>query len=131
MFIDWEGSDSYREQKWKKRLNPKIQVFVDETETAVRGVDNHNFVFTNTIWSFIYPNTLGIRDYYFFHDYLKYKNDYKYKINVPIRRIYGVKKEVSEAAVLSLNNPNITVTNSSYGDSALKLIKMILILEKS
>ena len=117
MFIDWEGSDSYREQKWKKRLNPKIQVFVDETETAVRGVDNHNFVFTNTIWSFIYPNTLGIRDYYFFHDYLKYKNDYKYKINVPIRRIYGVKKEVSEA-VLSLNNPNITVTNSSYGDSA-------------
>ena len=84
MFIDWEGSDSYREKNWKKRINPKIQIFVDETDTAVKNVDNHNFVFTNTVWSFIYPNTLGIRDYYFFHDYLKYKNDYKYKINVPI-----------------------------------------------
>lgn len=116
MFIDWEGSDSYREKNWKKRINPKIQIFVDETETAVKNVDNHNFVFTNTVWSFIYPNTLGIRDYYFFHDYLKYKNDYKYKINVPIRRLYGDKEKIANS-VLSLNNPNITITHSSFGDS--------------
>jgi hypothetical protein len=116
MFIDWEGSDSYREKNWKKRINPKIQIFVDETDTAVKNVDNHNFVFTNTVWSFIYPNTLGIRDYYFFHDYLKYKNDYKYKINVPIRRLYGNKEDLAKK-VLELNNPNITITHSSFGDS--------------
>jgi len=116
MFIDWEGSDSYREKNWKKRINPKIQIFVDETDTAVKNVDNHNFVFTNTVWSFIYPNTLGIRDYYFFHDYLKYKNDYKYKINVPIRRLYGSKEDLAKK-VLQLNNPNITITHSSFGDS--------------
>ena len=45
---------------------------------------------------YLSPNTLGIRDYYFFHDYLKYKNDYKYKINVPIRRLYGDKEEISQ-----------------------------------
>jgi len=116
MFIDWEGVDSYREKNWKEKINPNIQVFVDETETAVKNVNNHNFVFTNTVWSFIYPNTLGIRDYYFFHDYLKYKNDYKYKINVPIRRLYGSKEKLAKK-VLELNNPNITVTHSSFGDS--------------
>ena len=34
-----------REKNWKKRINPKIQIFVDETDTAVKNVDNHNFVF--------------------------------------------------------------------------------------
>ena len=43
---------------------------------------------------FIYPNTLGLRDYYFFGDYLKYKNDFKYKLNIPIRRLYGDKEKI-------------------------------------
>jgi len=67
-------------------------------------------------WSFIYPNTLGIRDYYFFHDYLKYKNDYKYKINIPARRVYGMKKDVIEK-VIKLNNPYINCTRSSFHES--------------
>ena len=117
MYIDWEGHDAYKTHNWKKRLNPKIQTFVDETSTSVESNNNHNFVFTNTIWSFLQPNTLGIRDYYFFHDYLKYKNDYKYKINVPIRRLYGDKEKIANS-VLSLNNPNITVTHSSFGSSS-------------
>jgi hypothetical protein len=58
---------------------------------------------------------LGVRDYYFFGDYLKYKNDYKYKINVPIRRMYG-DKEAMANIVLKLNNPTISVTQSSFGD---------------
>ena len=117
MYIDWEGHDAYKMHNWKKTLNPKIQTFVDETSTSVESNNNHNFVFTNTIWSFLQPNTLGIRDYYFFHDYLKYKNDYKYKINVPIRRLYGDKEKIANS-VLSLNNPNITVTHSSFGSSS-------------
>tara|TARA_R110002124_G_scaffold142849_2_gene307618 strand:- start:1460 stop:2755 length:1296 start_codon:yes stop_codon:yes gene_type:complete len=117
MYIDWEGHDSYVAHNWIKTLNPRVQVFVDEKQTPKRGVMNHHYAFTNTVWSFLSPNTLGIRDYYFFHDYLKYKNDYKYKINVPIRRLYGDKAEIAEK-VLSLNNPNITVTHSSFGNTA-------------
>lgn len=116
MYIDWEGHDAYVAHNWIKTLNPRVQVFVDEKETPKRGVMNHHYAFTNTVWSFLSPNTLGIRDYYFFHDYLKYKNDYKYKINVPIRRLYGDKAEIAEK-VLSLNNPNITVTHSSFGNT--------------
>ena len=117
MYIEWEGHDAFAAHNWIKTLNPRVQVFVDETETPKRGVVNHHYAFTNTVWSFLSPNTLGIRDYYFFHDYLKYKNDYKYKINVPIRRLYGDKAEIAEK-VLSLNNPNITVTHSSFGNTA-------------
>ena len=115
-YIDWEGHDPYIMEGWYKRMNPKIQFFVDEETPAVKEkVPNHHFVFTNLIWSFIYPNTLGVRDYYFFGDYLKYKNDYKYKINVPIRRMYG-DKEAMANIVLKLNNPTISVTQSSFGD---------------
>lgn len=114
-YIDWEGHDPYIMEGWYKKMNLKIQFFVDEVETNIKNVPNHHFVFTNLIWSFIYPNTLGLRDYYFFGDYLKYKNDYKYKINIPIRRLYGDKEKLA-SEVLKLNNPNISVSISSFGD---------------
>ena len=72
-YIDWEGHDPYIMEGWYKKMNPKIQFFVDEVETNIKNVPNHHFVFTNLIWSFIYPNTLGLRDYYFFGDYLKFR----------------------------------------------------------
>lgn len=115
-YIDWEGHDPYIMEGWYKNLNPNVQFFVDEVTPNVENVKNHHFVFTNLIWSFIYPNTLGIRDYYFFGDYLKYKNDYKYKINIPIRRLYG-DKELLTDKVLQLNNPYISITNSSFQSS--------------
>ena len=115
LYIDWEGHDPYIMEGWYKKLSPKIQFFVDEIEPNIKNVPNHHFVFTNLVWSFIYPNTLGLRDYYFFGDYLKYKNDFKYKLNIPIRRLYGDKEKIADE-VLKLNNPNISVTISSFGD---------------
>jgi len=117
LYIDWEGHDPYVMEGWYKNLSPKIQFFVDEIEPNIKNVPNHHFVFTNLIWSFIYPNTLGIRDYYFFGEYLKYKNDYKYKINIPIRRLYGDKEKLADE-VIKLNNPNISITHSSFNSSA-------------
>jgi hypothetical protein len=116
MYIDWEGHDAYNQEGWAKRVNKNVEFFVDETYTINKKPKNSNFVFTNLFWSFIYPNTLGIREYYFFHDYLKYKNDYKYKINIPVRRVYGIKKDIIQE-VLSLNNPNINCTRGSFHES--------------
>lgn len=114
LYIDWEGHDPYIMEGWYKNLNPQVQFFVDEVKTNTKEkIPNHHFVFTNLIWSFIYPNTLGMRDYYFFHDYLKYKNDFGSKINSPIRRMYGDKKLIAEK-ILKLNNPNITLSISSF-----------------
>jgi len=115
-YIDWEGHYPYVMEGWYNNMNPKIHFFVDEVNQNYElPTPTHHFVFTNLIWSFIYPNTLGMRDYYFFGDYLKYKNDYKYKINVPIRRLYGDKQLIAQE-VLKLNNPHISVTQSSFGD---------------
>jgi len=117
MYIDWEGHDAYSQEGWATKVNKKIEFFVDETYSINKKPKNSNFVFTNLFWSFIYPNTLGIREYYFFHDYLQYKNDYKYKINIPARRVYGMKKDVIQQ-VFKLNNPNINCTRGSFHDSS-------------
>lgn len=116
MYIDWEGHDAYTQEDWNIKVNKKIDFFVDETYTINKKPKNAHYVFTNLFWSFIYPNTLGIRDYYFFYDYLKYKNDYKYKINIPARRVYGLKKDVIQSAI-TLNNPSINCTRSSFHES--------------
>ena len=116
MYIDWEGHDAYTQEDWNTKVNKKIDFFVDETYTINKKPKNAHYVFTNLFWSFIYPNTLGIRDYYFFYDYLKYKNDYKYKINIPARRVYGLKKDVIQSAI-ELNNPSINCTRSSFHES--------------
>lgn len=116
MYIDWEGHDAYRAEEWNTSVNKNVQFFVDETYNFNEKPINSNFVFTNLFWSFIYPNTLGIREYYFFHDYLKYKNDYKYKINAPVRRVYGLKVDIIKK-ILELNNPYITITKSSFHES--------------
>jgi len=114
-YIDWEGHDPFVMEGWYKNLNSNIHLFLDEEFSNIKNLYNHHFSFTNLIWSFIYPNTLGVRDYYFFHDYLKYKNDYKYKINIPIRRLYGDKERLAKE-VIKLNNKDISVTVSSFGD---------------
>ena len=113
MYIDWEGHDAYHQERWDTHVNKNVQFFVDESYHLNKKPKNSNFCFTNLFWSFIYPNTIGIRDYYFFHDYLKYKNDYKCKINVPIRRVYHQKLDIIQA-VNKLKNPNIQVTQSSF-----------------
>lgn len=119
IYIDWEGHDPFDEDYIYRKLNPNIQVFVDEKECVIPDVQlrikNNHFVFTNIIWSFIYPNTLGVREYYFFHDYLKYKNDYKYKINLPIRAFFDYKERMA-CEIMKLNNPHISITNSSFHD---------------
>ena len=109
-FIDWEPSDDTVTPLLNKLLNPKITLYKDE---LLKIENNQKVSFTHILWSFLYPNTIGLREYYFFADYLKYKNDYKYKINYPIRRLnkekFGVATEIKK-----FNNPSFNVTLSSF-----------------
>lgn len=116
MYLDWEGHDPFIHYEWYKTLPSNVKdVFVDETYTKSE-CDKHNFVFTNLIWSFLSPNTLNMRDYYFFHDYLKYKDDYKYRLNFPIRRFYGTKVPTM-VAYSKIRNKHMGVTHSSFHDT--------------
>lgn len=114
IYIDWEGHNAFYEHEMDTRLSSNVNIYVDEVETKKSNVPV--FAFTNTIMSFIYPNTLGLRDYYFFADILKYKNDYKHKVNFPIRRIYGNKLRLYHK-IMNLEKRNINITHSSFHDT--------------
>ena len=112
LYLDWEGHHAYVHHSMSKKLNSKIQVYVDEVPVFVNHPNCH-FVFTNTFMSFIYPNTLGLREYYFMGKFLKNRK-FKHKMNFPIRRLYGNKiKFYNKVKDLK----NINITHSSFHDT--------------
>ena len=109
-FIDWEVGDNHIIKDLNKLLNSDIILFKDELTNIV---GNQRVSLTHILWSFIYPNTINLRDYYFFADYLKYKDDYKFKINYPIRRITDFKYKVANYIIEKLN-PLFNITLSTF-----------------
>ena len=116
--LDWEGHNPYYHHKMDTIMDKRINVYLDEMESDIEPIKypNKHFLFTNTFISFIYPNTLGLREFKFFGEILKYKTDYKYKINFPIRRIYGHKLRVYNK-IKTIQNSQINITNSSFHDT--------------
>jgi len=113
VYIDWEGHNAIRKHKLDIALNKNINIYVDETP-ALYSYPNSFYPFTLNFMSFIYPNTLGLREFYFFEDILKHKKEYKHKINLPIRRFY---EEKIYMFYKSLKYDNINVTLSSFHDT--------------
>ena len=111
MYIDWEGHNPYYEHKMNNTLSRDVNLYVDELNDE--NIKNKYFTFTNTLMSFIYPNTLGLREFIFFSDILKYKNDYKHKLNFPIRRFYR-NKLILYNNIMELEDRKINVTHSSF-----------------
>jgi len=112
-YIDWEGHNSYKHHKLGSTLNKNINFYTDEVP-ILYSYKNSFYLFTNTFMSFIYPNTLGLREFYFFKDVLRSKDDYKVKINFPIRRLYGSKLKLAKKI---LKTKNIKVSHSSFHDT--------------
>ena len=111
-FIDWEYGVPGQARVVNKKLNKNITIFKDE---LIDISDSQQVSFTHILWSFIFPNTINLREYYYFSDYIKYKNDYKYKINYPVRRLTPLKYKVIQE-INKLNNDSINCTVSSFTD---------------
>ena len=109
-FIDWEFGDNQIIPNLNKKLSKDITLFKDELTDII---NNQKVSFTHILWSFIFPNTIKLREYHYFSDYLKYKKDYKYKINYPIRRITYLKNKIANL-ILTLNNKQFNITVSSF-----------------
>ena len=109
-FIDWETGDNYLTPNLNKLLDNNITLYKDELTDII---NKQKVSFTHLLWSFIFPDTIKLRDYYYFSDFLKYKTDYKYKINYPIRRITTLKNKFANY-ILEKNNPYFNVTLSSF-----------------
>lgn len=114
VYIDWEGHNPYYEHKMHINLNHNINLYVDEIDD---DISHKHFVFTNTFMSFIYPDTLGLKNFIHFADILKYKNDFKHKLNFPIRRFYRNKLKLFNK-IMNLENRNINITHSSFHDTS-------------
>ena len=109
-FIDWEFGDAQLTPNLNKMLDNNITLYKDELTDIVT---TQRVSFTHILWSFIFPNTIKLREYYFLSEYLKYKKDYKYKINYPIRRITHPKNRLANY-ILNKNNKDFNITISSF-----------------
>ena len=111
-FIDWEFGEPNQTEIIKRKLDKSVTIFKDE----LTNISDYQMVsFTHILWSFIFPNTINLREYYFLADYLKYKNDYEYRINYPIRRFTFQKFKMAKL-IKSFNNPKFNCTASSFTD---------------
>lgn len=109
-YIDWERNNIEEVNILKEYLNYEINIFLDDT----RFVKNNQYLpYTHIVSSYLFPNTINLKEYFFYADFLKNKKDFKYKVNYPIRRITESKLHVLEN-LLNLNNPYINVTISSF-----------------
>ena len=109
-YIDWEPTDDTDFENLNNVLNKDIDIFLDDT----RYIKNNQFFsYTHILSSFIFPNTINLREYYYFADFIKYKNDYKCKINFPIRRITPHKLKIFKE-LQKLNNKSINCTISEF-----------------
>ena len=111
-YINWEPHFKTEIKEFKK-LNKNIMSFIDES-TFIHS--NQFKSETHVLSSFIFPDTIGLREYYFFADYLKYYKNYDCKINFPIRRIVK-EKNMLVRRINKMNNDNIRVSVSSFTDS--------------
>jgi hypothetical protein len=108
--INWE-SHSPSELNLFEKLNKNIEVYTDNPDFI--HARSQKYSFTHFLASFLWPNSIGIREYYFIADYLKDINQYVCRINYPIRRITIEKLKLYEG-IQKLNNKNIRCTFSSF-----------------
>jgi len=111
--IFWEG---FTFDKNDINLIEKIDKKINTYSDTITLKDNFRFIFTQSFYSLIYPEENGVKNYYHFYEWLKYKNDYKHKILYPVRRIYDSKLYVAKA-IDKLNNPNFLISYSSFNES--------------
>ena len=122
-YIDWEGYTHV--SKIGLTHSPHIQVFADEFKKSsnwkIGNYKNHIYVFTQVINSFIHTSGLGIKNFYFFHDYLKHKTDYKYKLSYSVRRMTHHKLENTKEFLKLGKDALFTYSSYGYQDDTVDL----------
>lgn len=113
-WISWEGFTLDEEGiDVSKLLDDNINLYNDN----IINSDRTKYIFSQSFMSFIFPDTTATREYYFFYDWLKLKNEYEYKLLYPVRRIYDSKLYVANGIKRDLNEKDSLITYSSFTDS--------------
>ena len=112
-YINWEPFAKNELFNFRK-LNKNIEVYADISVKDIHS-DSIYYSFSHFLASFIWPNTIHLREFFFMADYLKTFNQYECKINYPIRKITKFKFDLFNN-IQKLNNTDIRCTLSSFTD---------------
>ena len=113
-WINWEGFDLSEEHiDIVQDIDDNVHLYNDN----ITNPDKVKYIFSQTLMSFIFPDTQAIREYYFFYDWLKLKTEYEYKLLYPVRRIYDSKLYIANGIKKDLNEDDTLITYSSFTDS--------------
>jgi len=114
LWVNWEGFELNEEGiDVSKLLKNDVNLYNDN----IINSDRTKYVFSQSFMSFIFPDTTATREYYFFYDWLKLKNEYEYKLLYPVRRVYDSKLHMVRGIKKDLNDDDTLVTYSSFTDS--------------
>ena len=111
-YINWEPF-SKEEPKLFLNLNKNIELYTDNPNHLY--TENQYYSFSHFLTSFIWPNTIGLREFYFMADYIKNIKKFECKINYPIRRITKSKVDLYKK-IQKFNNKEIRCSISSFTD---------------
>ena len=109
-YINWEPF-SKEEPKHFLKLNKNIELYTDNPNHL--HIDRQYYSFSHFLASFIWPDSIGTRKFYFMADYLKSIKEYECKINYPIRRITKSKFKLFNK-IKNFNHNDIRCTLSSF-----------------
>lgn len=113
-WINWEGFDLSEEHvDIVQDIDDNVHLYNDN----ITNPDKVKYIFSQTLMSFIFPDTTATREYYFFYDWLKLKTEYEYKLLYPVRRIYDSKLYIAKGIKKDLNEDDTLITYSSFTDS--------------
>ena len=120
IWINWEGFELNEEGiDISNSLKSSINLYNDN----IINSDRTKYLFSQSLMSFIFPDTTATREYYFFYDWLKLKTEYEYKLLYPVRRIYDSKLYIASGIKRDLNEDDTLITYSSFTDSNQYVLK--------
>ena len=95
------------------QLSNNVTVYTDHFSTKI--LKNKKNSLTHILSSYIFPDTISLKNYYFFGKFLKEYDGYQCKLNFPIRKVEDWKKKVFDS-IQTLNNDDIRCSISSFTD---------------
>lgn len=110
-YQNWE-TKNLKEKQLLSTLPENVTLYID-SDSEEKFYRNTKYSSTHVLSSYVFPDTIKLKDYYRIAKYIKNYSNYKSKINYPIRSLTPAKKSLLEM-ISNLKNKDITCSISSF-----------------
>lgn len=110
-YQNWEVKNK-KEKELLATLSKNITLYIDSNfnDTFFKNIKHSN---THILSSFVFPDTIKLKDFYRIYPYVRDYNNFDSKINYPIRSLTDAKKRLLNM-INDLGNDDITCSISSF-----------------